>query len=53
MNYHNDNNYYYYHYLLLSLLLFITIRRRFSGYGTCDNRKGKSAGIILLYILQA
>jgi len=47
MNYHNDNNYYY-HYLLL----FITIRRRFSGYGTCDNRKGKSTGIILLYILQ-
>lgn len=52
MNYHNDNNYYY-HYLLLSLLLFITIRRRFSGYGTCDNRKGKSTGIILLNILQA
>lgn len=43
--YHDGNNYHYL--LLLLLLLFITIRHRFSSYGTCDNRKGKSAAIIL------
>lgn len=54
MNYHNDNNYYY-HYLLLSFLLFITVRRRFRGYGTCDNRKRKvhRYNIIKYIILQA
>lgn len=41
--YHNVYNNYYYQYLLLLSLLFITIprRRRFSGYGTRDNRKRK------------